>query len=163
MGKKRPRRQSKKLSVDVIETQAIVLVDEYGTQRATVSCSGGDGGKGGFTVIQINDDRGRPRLELQVDSSGNPSIRLSTPNDGCGVSMAVSDGHGNGLSVGDSDGKPCIMIGVPHPDSNDPRGPHPEITLIDELARRGWTAFDGEYKLPDNEKPTDDKDATNEA
>ena len=156
MKKKRPKRQPKKLCIDVIETQAIVLVDEYGTERATFSCSGGDGGKGGFTVVQINDDNGRPRIELQVDENGNPCIRLLTPNDGSGVSMAVNDGVGNGLSIGDFEGKPCIMIGIPHPDSDDPRGPHPDITLIDGLSRRGWTAFDGEYKLPGNGRSTDD-------
>ena len=94
-------------------------------------------------------------MEVQVDPKGNPSICLSTPNGGSGVFMAVVDGNGNGLSIGDFEGKPCIMMGVPHPDSNDPRGPHPDITMIDELAHRGWTAFDGEYKLPDNEKPVD--------
>ncbi|MDM4019636.1 hypothetical protein, partial [Roseiconus lacunae] len=72
MANKRPKRQSKKLSIDVVETQAIVLVDEYGTERAKVSCSGGEGGMGGMTAVQINDDTGRPRLELQVDPQGNP-------------------------------------------------------------------------------------------
>ncbi|MFM7922646.1 MAG: hypothetical protein ACKPJJ_20695, partial [Planctomycetaceae bacterium] len=98
---------------------------------------------------------GRPRLELQVDPNGSPSIRLSTPNDGAGISMAVSDGNGNGLSIGDFLGKPCIMMGIPHPDSNDPRGPHPDITVLDELSHRGWTAFSGEYISPASEKSAD--------
>jgi hypothetical protein len=160
MAKKRLKRRRKKLCVDVVETREIVLVDEFGTPRATVFCSGGNGGKGGFTVIQINDDNGRPRIELQVDEHGNPCIRLNTPNDGCGVSMAVNDERGNGLSVGDFEGKPCIMLGVPHPDSQDPPGLHPHITLIDERSRRGWTAFNGEYELPGNGKPTEDNSAT---
>lgn len=150
MAKKKSKRQPSKLRVDVIETQAIVLIDEYGNERATVSSSGGSGGKGGFTVIQINDDGGRPRLELQVDPHGNPSIRLSTPNDGSGISMSVNDGIGNGISIGDCEGKPCITIGMPHPKSNDPRGTHPEITVTDELGRRGWSVFGGTYELPDN-------------
>lgn len=155
MTKRRLKRQPRKLCIDVVETQAIVLVDKYGTQRATVSCYAGDGGKGSCTVIQINDDNGRPRLELQVDPHGNPSIRLSNPNDGAGISMAVSDGNGNGLSIGDFEGKPCIMMGIPHPDSNDPRGPHPDITVLDELSHRGWTAFSGEYISPASEKSAD--------
>jgi hypothetical protein len=159
MAKKRPKRQPKKLSIDVIETRALVLVDEYGTERASVSCFGGDGGKGGFTLIQINDDDGRPRLELQVDQNGNPGIRLSTPNGGSGVSISINDPHGNGLSIGDSEGNPCIMLGVPHPDSDDPRGPHPIIDVLDRHGRRGWSVFGGAYDLLEPRKSADAKNA----
>ncbi len=152
MAKKRLKRQPKKLSIDVIETQAIVIVDEYGSERATVSCSGGDGGKGGMTLIQINDDAGRPRLELQVDSNGNPNIRLSTPNDGSGVSLGVNDESGNGISVGDYKGNSCILIGVSNPASQNPNGTRPDIILFDEAKQIAWSAFDGTYEY----KPVDD-------
>lgn len=155
MAKKRPKRQPKKLTVDVVEARAFVLVDEYGVERASLSCFGGDGGTGGWTVIHINDDDGRPRLTLQVDDHGNPSLCLFTRNNSPGVAMAVNNGHGNGLSITDWQGKSCIMLGIPAPESNDPRGQHPDITVIDEQGRRTWSAFAGTYNLPDDEAATE--------
>lgn len=149
MKKKQATRRSSKLTIDEIQTRSLVLVDEHGKARATMCCLGNEDGTSGFTLIQINDDAGRPRIELQVDHKGNPSIRLSTPNDGGGVSIGVNDGLGNGLSVGDHEGKPCIIIGVPHPDSGDPRT-HPEITILDPQSCRGWTAFSGSYVIPNH-------------
>lgn len=152
MKKKSKRRQTCKLNIDVLETRSIVLVDEFGKQRARLSCDGGDGGVGGFTHIQINDDRGQPRIELQVDTAGNASIRLATSNDGSGVSMAVNEGSGNGLSIGDHEGKPQITLAIPHPDSGDPRGAQPDITVIDNQSRRGWSALNGTYAVPTQEE-----------
>lgn len=151
MAKRRPKRDPKKLTIDVIEARAIVLVDEYGNERATVSCSVGAGGVGGFTVIQIKDDAGRPRLELQVDPDGNPGIRLVTSTGASGVSISANAGQGNGMSIADMDGKPCISLGVPHPDSGDPRAPRPAIDVIDERGRRVWSVFDGVHELREAE------------
>ncbi len=153
MAKTRPKRDPKKLTIDVIETRAIVLVDEYGNERATVSCSVGADGVGGFTVIQIKDDAGRPRLELQVDPDGNPGIRLVTSNGAPGVSISVTAGQGTGMTITDLNGKPCISLGVPHPDSGDPRSPRPAIDVIDECGRRFWSVFDGLHELPETEDP----------
>ena len=160
MGKKKPKRQPKKLAVDVIEAQQIILVDEYGTQRASLSCSGGDGDAGGYTVIHIKDDEGRPRIMLQVDDQGNPCICLFTRNNSPGVSMAVDHGHGNGLTICDSEGKPCIMLGIGGPDSNDPRSPEPEITMIDEHGRKVWTVFDEAYEIHENQNDVDAENTT---
>lgn len=151
MAKKKPKRQPKKLAIDVIEAQAFVLVDEYGTERASLSCSGGNEGAGGHTVVHVNDDMGRPRITLQVDDRGNPSICLFTRNSAPGVSMVVNTGQGNGLSITDSEGKPCIMVGVPGPESDDPRAPTPEITVIDEQGRKVWSVFDGESEIPEDQ------------
>lgn len=115
MAKRRPKRDPNKLTIDVIEARVIVLVDEYGNERATISCSVGADGRGGSTVIQVSDDAGRPRLELQVDREGNPGIRLSTPTGASGVSISVNAGHGNGMSIADKDGLPCIEIGGINP------------------------------------------------
>lgn len=147
MAKTHPKRELKKLTIDVVEARAIYLVDEHGNERAAISCSAGEGGAGGSTVIQINDDAGRPRLELQVDSRGNPGIRLVASNGGFGVSIGVSDGQGNGISIADVEGHPCIMLGVPHPDSPDPRGRQPAIDVIDEHGRRAWSVFEGVHPL----------------
>lgn len=148
MAKKLPKRDPKKLSIDVVEARAIVLVDEFGIERATLSCTGGESGRRAMTVLQINDDDGRPRLELQVDPNGNPSIRLATPNDAAGISLAVSNHSGNGISVGDSEGRACITLSVPHPGSNYPPGSHPEIRILDESTGRQWSTSDGECIVP---------------
>lgn len=151
MAKRRPKRDPKRLTIDVIEARAIVLVDEYGNERATVSCTVADGGMGGFTVIQIKDDAGRPRLELQVDPDGNPGIRLFTSTGASGVSIAATAGRGNGMSISDMDGRPGISLGVPHPDSGDPRAPRPASDVIDERGQRVWSVFDGVHKLREAE------------
>lgn len=143
MAKKRPKQRPKKLSVDVVETQSIVLVDDYGTERAAIYCTGGDGGQGGMTVVRINDDSGRPRVEIQVAPDGTPSIRLSTPNDGAGVSMSVNSKSGNGISIGDYKGDTCISMGVDSSDSQNPNGSRPDIVLFDHDKQIAWSAFAG--------------------
>lgn len=146
MAKKRAKAQVSNLTVDSIETKMVVLVDEYGKQRANLSCSGGDGGNGGFTLLQIFDDGGKPRIELQVDGTGNASIALKNVNGGStGVSMVVSE-SGNGWGVNDHRGVPCISCGVGHPESNHPGGPN--ISVVDRKATLGWNAFHGVYSLP---------------
>ena len=145
MKKKRAKRQQSKLSIDELEARSVVLVDEYGSQRVRLWCDGGDGGIGGFTKLQMNDDKGNPRIEIQIDHQGNPSIRLLTTTDGGGVSIAVNEGLGNGLSIGDHEGNPLISIGVPDPDSPDPRGPH--ISVINPEGNVGWSAFNGTYAI----------------
>lgn len=152
MAKKRPKRQPSRVSVDVLETRAIVLVDEYGSERVSLCCSGGDGGKGGSTVIHINDDRGRPRLTLQVDSLGNPSICLFTPENAPGISLAVNHDHGNGIGITDVQGTSQIVMGIPGPKSNDPRGCQPDITVIDARGGRVWSVFQGTCTTPDKKR-----------
>lgn len=138
MAKKRPKRQPKKLSIDVVEAQQIALVDEFGTKRASLSCSGGHGGGSSFVVIHLNDDQGSPKISLQVGSDGVPSICLFTPNNAPGVSMAVNP-EGIGMSISDTEGKPCIQLGVAGPKTQDPRGPGPEICVHDEPRKAVWS------------------------
>lgn len=151
MKKKKLTKQPSTLTVDVIQTRALVLVDEYGKERARLMCAGGDGGIGGLTAIQVLDDAGRARIELQVDPNGNPIIRLLTPNGGQGVAVAVTEGLGNGIALGNHEGVPSIILGVPHPESKDPRL-HPEITVLDTGTRRGWSTTAGEYPIPTQEE-----------
>ena len=160
VGKKRPKRQGKKLTVDVVEAQSIILVDEYGTERASLSCSGGDDGTGGHTVVHLHDDEGRPRIMLQVDARGNPAICLFNSNNSPGISTAANAGLGNGLTICDPDGKPVIIMGIPGPESEDPRGSKPEITVFDEQSRTGWTVSDGTYEIPEDNNDVE-ADSTN--
>ena len=147
MPKKRPVREPKKLTIDVVEARAFVLVDEYGNPRAELSTHVGDGGKEGITIIQMNDDMGRARLVLQVDPTGT-SIRLFDSNNNLSVSMAVNDGHGCGVSISDVEGKCDISLGVPLPGSKSPLGPHPRIDVRDVPGNRSWSVFDGIHEFP---------------
>jgi hypothetical protein len=61
--------------------------------------------------------------------------------------MAVNGKQGNGLSIADSEGTPRIIMGVPGPESDDPRFPTPEITVIDEQSKV-WSVFGGAYDIP---------------
>lgn len=150
--KKRAKRQKTKLNIDELEVRQISLVDEYGTCRASLGCCGGDGGIGGFTSIQINDDDGQPRIELEVVDDGSPFVRLNMPGQVLGVAIAANDKQGNGLSVYDHEGKPLINIGISHPESVDPRGPTPEIVVLDPLSRRAWSSTNGAYAIPSQEE-----------
>lgn len=151
-------RQQKKLAVDVLEAQTINLVDEHGTTRASLSCGGDSEGSGGFSVVHLLDDERRPRISLQVDNLGDPSVILWTQENAPAVGLSVRSERGTGLTIGDLEGKPCIMMGVPGP--GDPRNPTPEIRVIDEDGCREWSVFGGECELPDNddeEWETDDE------
>jgi hypothetical protein len=141
MSKKRANRQTLKLTADVIEARAFVLVDGSGRERATLSTI--DGETGSLTVIDVKDDAGRPRITLQVDDKGGSSITLFTLSGGSGVSLAATRA-GNGVSIADVEGRPCIMAGVSGLDSHDPRGPGPKLDVLDEDKRRTWSVFDGE-------------------
>lgn len=147
--KKRKKRQTSKLNIDELEVRRITLVDEYGKSRASLHCSGGDGGIGGFTSISLNDDAGQPRIELEVHE-GSPFIRLNMPDANAGVSIAANDGLGNGMSVYDHEGRPLIQIGISHPDSDDPRGS--EISVLNPPSRRGWSSSNGSYEIPTQEE-----------
>ncbi len=157
MAKKRPRREPNKLSIDVVEARAIVLVDEYGNERVSFSCSGE---AGGHTVIHVNDGQGRPSLTIQVDHQGNASISLFNQNKSSGISLAVNNGRGNGLGVADPSGTPCIVLGAPGPESDDPRGPHPEITVLDTHGQRMWSVFGGQQSIPVSAGPDDPPNQT---
>lgn len=141
VSKKRRKQRPKKVITDVVETQCLVLVDEYGTERANLSCFGGDGGSGGHVVVHLNDDRGRPRMSLQVDREGNPGICLFTSGNSPAVTVAVNGDRGVGISIADLDGKPCIEIGKPARGA-DPRGDAANIRVWDVHGRRSWAALE---------------------
>lgn len=134
--KKRAKRPKAKLNIDELEVRQISLIDEYGTCRASLSCSGGDGGIGRRTSIEINDDAGQPRIELEVVDDGSPFLRLNMPNQVAGVSLGVNEGQGNGMSIYDHEGRPLVMLGVSHPASDDPRGAHPDVVVLDPENRK---------------------------
>jgi hypothetical protein len=125
------------LSVNTLEAREIRLVDSKGSTRATMGCSDQKSGRG-WTVFQMLDDDGLPRIELQVSNEGC-SIRLNTLGDAQGITVSVSDTAGNGLSINGHDGSPAIRMGISHPESNDPRGNHPELTMYDDTKQKTWS------------------------
>jgi hypothetical protein len=144
MAKKRIQRKPKKLSIDVVEARAISLVDGSGAERVSLSCSDEDGG---FAVIHINDGKGRPSLTIQVDDRGHPSICLFNQDNSPGISLVVNNERGNGMSIADPSGQPCIILGAPGPESDDPRSPHPDFTVVDRHGQRVWSVFEGQRQI----------------
>ena len=125
------------LSVNVLEARELRLVDENVSVRASLGCSGQKNGSG-WTVFQMFDNDGMPRIELQVCDDGC-SIRLNTVGDSQVITISVADTRGNGLSINAHDGTPAIRMGISHPESNDPRGNHPELVMYDEKEQKAWS------------------------
>jgi hypothetical protein len=156
-GMKTPKKRSKKrrarLAVDVLEARVISLMDERGKRRASLTCFPGREGRG-FTLLELLDDAGCPRLTLQVDEKGIPSIGLFTATGGPCVSMSVNEG-GSGLSIwGTEKDSGFLMLGVAGTKHNDPRGPGPRLDVVDSKGRRSWSVFDGTIQHPPEQQAT---------
>lgn len=151
--KQRTKKRHARLAVDVLEARAISLVDERGKRRASLVCAPGKHG-GAFTFIELLDDVGCPRLTLQVDEEGNPSIGLFPATGGPCVSMSVNE-RGSGLSIWGADKDAgFLMLGVAGPNGNDPRGSGPRLDVVDSKGRRTWSVFDGTTQHPPEEQAT---------
>ena len=147
MAKKRPKRQPKKLNIDVIQTQALVLVDENGTERASLSTYGG------LTSLQFFDDDRSPRLTLQLDDTGANMTFLGA-NRAFGIRLSAHE-TANLIELYDAQGVPCIQIAMPT--VSEPPSPHrepnadgdgacppgPVLNVIDWHAGRGQSLFHG--------------------
>jgi hypothetical protein len=131
------QQETQSLKAKVDSARAFVLVDGDGNERACLAAT--PSGKHGAVVLHLHDAEGRPRIMLQVDSEGNPSIALFTKVNSPAISLALNSSRGNGLTIGNSDGVPCIDIGVPK------RGPdywgddHPRITVRDHEGEELWS------------------------
>ena len=126
----------KKISADVVTARAFVLVDDSKRERCTIETYPND--ESGAVVLQLADRQGRPRITLQVDSDGNPSVALFTEGNVAAISLAIND-WGNGLGVTDSNGVPCVEIGVPRIDSDHPEGDQPLVNVRDRCGRLVWS------------------------
>ena len=143
--KRTGKQQPSKLAIDLVQARSFVLVDEQGHERASLSCSSENGG---YTVLHLNDNDGRPRITLQIDGNGNPGLILFAADNSPGVSLAVKD-DGSGLSITRGDNPSIISIGVPGP--SNARGSHPSIDVIDSAGHRTWSVFTG---MRENQPPT---------
>jgi hypothetical protein len=157
MAKKRRRKIPSKLSIERLEVGMIVLVDEQGVERAMLTCSTGPE-IGCATWLHMNDEQGRPRLSLQVNELGS-SVCLYSQNDAT-LSMKASEAHGVGIWVSDRASNSSVSIGVPGPKSGDPRGIHPDITVME--AGRGWSVFTGTYQIPKQQSSNEDSQPASE-
>jgi hypothetical protein len=102
----------------------------------------------------LNDARGEPRLEVVVDRDGNPGVRFLNGNGSPAISIAANQANGNGFSVCDAKGRPCIMVGIPGEESLDPRGLRPDITVVDYDNKRMWSSLEGLTEIPnDGDRP----------
>lgn len=125
------------MRVDVLEARQIRLVDQSGKERASLSSWASDKDNPGGVVLQLHGENGLPRVELQVDGGGC-SVRLNTKEDAQGITLSINDGVGTGIGINNHNNYPCIRIGISHPDSNDPRGNHPEVTMYEGDEQRTW-------------------------
>ena len=132
----------KQLSADVVTAKAFVLVDDSNRERASITVP--PSGENGAVVLHMSDHVGRPRITLQIDPDGNPSICLFTEGNAPAISLALNAGRGNGLVVGDSEGVPCVEIGIPNAGSSHPLGDSPHVIVRDHNGNVAWSTLDSE-------------------
>lgn len=124
------------IEADVVRAKSFVLVDDQDRDRATLSAV--PSGKNGAVVLHLSDHNGLPRISLQIDENGNPSICLFTENSAPSVSLAIDKDRGNGIMVGDEEGRPCVMIGVPGAKA-ECLSDSPHIIVLDQEGEELWS------------------------
>lgn len=129
------------ITADRIEARYIALVDDHGVERAALFVSDVPNYPPS-TVIRIMGADGLPKLELQVDGV-HPGIRLSTPQQATGISLAVND-IANGIMIADNEGRPIFQCGMYHDPTHGECGSQPRIALEDHTTGLGWEVIAGE-------------------
>jgi len=127
----------RKVTADAVETGAILLVDESGTQRAVLTCSTNEQSNEGHVLVHLYDGKGRVRMTLQVDDKEGPSVSLFNGTCSPCVSLGVAEGRGNGLTVCDSQGRPRIHVGVNDVETSDNQ--YAEFNIRDSQGRVFWS------------------------
>jgi hypothetical protein len=94
---------------EVITAEAFNLVDDKGEIRARLYADG----PSGITCLHFYDSSGNPSIDIQVSKKGEANIGIKHSN---GVNYAVSmgtDSDGSaGLSIGRTDGRIGVTLGV---------------------------------------------------
>ena len=135
----RPKKQ-KPLSAEIIETRCIRLMDESGVARVVLMVDTLDKGPGEEVIVRLCDTKGLPRLSIELDGKGNPSIRLYNSDHSTGVSIVINEEAGNWIGLTEARGM-SISLGVTNPDTKGPPSPDAVIIL------RG---LNGDYYLSPN-------------
>lgn len=140
--------RSGKRVADVTQTRALHIVDAQGTVR--IRCAAPESPTQGDTAVAIEllDPSGQPRLELQLDDTGEPSVRLWNGTHGLAITMSVSS-DGNCILVGNKQGQPRILLGVIESSDATSLQPHADIQVVDEKGGRQWSSFAGIQQHPD--------------
>jgi hypothetical protein len=127
-------KEEKTISADVIEARCIRLVDESGHVSVELSTSKIDDGLR-LTVIQIFDDNGMPRLELQV-SNDEAGIRIIDKSDKAKILLATRK-DGSGMSLQNAEGSLSIVAAVANDAERDPGGnrQRPRLELHDHTTK----------------------------
>lgn len=145
------RKSEKTIKADVVEARRLRIVDERGTERASLSASKD------YCVLHMNDDKRRPVITLQVSNEG-AFVCLFTQGNSPGVYLGLSYANGTGVTIADLEGKQRIFQGVPGPDSqNGPFHDQPNIVVIDLQGNQTWAAR--ETPAPSAESPLKKKSA----
>lgn len=128
----------RKVTADVIETGAILLVDEKGQKRAQLTCMSSDHCEDGYVVAHFYDGAGRPRITLQVNEEGSSIQLWNRLNSPC-VSLGVIEERGNGVTICDAEGKPMINLGANGSEASGPNRSNAEVTLLDSSGKIVWS------------------------
>lgn len=128
------RKEKVTISADVIEARCIRLIDESGQVSVKLSTSKVDDGLR-VTVIQIFDDNGMPRLELQV-SNDEAGIRIIDKSDNAKILLATRK-DGSGMSLQNAEGSLSIVAAVANETERDPDGnrQRPRLELHDHTTK----------------------------
>jgi hypothetical protein len=128
-----------KVTADVIETGAILLVDQDGRIRAQLMCNSDERESNGFVVIHLYDGNGRPRLSLQVSDNEGPSVALFNGKASPCVSLAVFEDRANGITVCDGEGIPRFSAGTTVDNLTSAREQSVKLELRDSEGQIIWS------------------------
>ena len=124
----------RKLSADSVTAKRFYLVDDEEQVRAALRTS-----PDGFVKFDLNDTKGCPRIQLQLDSTGNPSLSLWTSDSTLCCQISSNETSGNGLTISDIEGRPKVIIGVPERGSDVAGSEEAEITVLDREGQIIWS------------------------
>lgn len=132
-------RDCRKVIADIVEAGAIRLVDENGKTRAELMCRSDEEKNDGFVVVHMYDDKGRPRLSLQVNDKEGPSVALFNGKNSPCVSLGVFEDRGNGVTVCDGEGIPRFSAGTRVDESTSALKDDVEVEIRDDEGRIIWS------------------------
>ena len=144
--------QFKRITCEIVETQGIVLVDDAGCQRASLSCQSATDSEPGHTVCHLFDKSGVPKMSLQVLDNEGQQITLFNPdNNSPAISISSKNGKGNGITITNGDGFPLISIGI-HGQSSQLAPNTTEFTISDQQQSNKWSLINGTQANPEDGK-----------
>jgi hypothetical protein len=99
---------AKKAPVKVVESQAFHLVNENGELRAILQGNV----EGMVAMLQMFDQRGLPRLTLQVDNKGETSVSLAGKSGKQQIGLVVKEDGSAGVAIHHASGTYALSFGT---------------------------------------------------